>query len=340
VAIAEFSARKIYSYAPGDATPTDITGSVITLSGANIDYFEAVYWCDTSISYEPWIIMTNGIDAPIKWNGTGDCAVLGGSPPVGARICAFKGHIYLSSITDGSTYRQRDQRNNVDDAEDWSAGTAGVNDLRQSAGEIMANLIFGDFRFIFKEDSISLCRPTGYNPPVSYDEDFLPVGTPAPRTVTKIWRYDLGFFLGNDLNVYIIRKDGFYDPIGDDIVKRIRDWPNDEYLKYSFSVYYPGIDQILLFLPSSNSDTGYLDRAFAFNLEAYIRDGSKIWSTPIEVGIDITAGAIGRFRNYYTIAELADLYDTLADAGSNALDTFYQDAAFSELVVGHFGLSG
>jgi hypothetical protein len=327
---------KIYKYKAGDTTPTEIQGAV-TLTGSNTQYFSAAYFADTSGGYDPWIVLTNGKDTPVYWDGTGNCAALGGSPPIGKYIDSFQNHLFISNVTSGGVdYTQRDYRSDVDEADDWAGGTAGTNDLRQSAGDVQGSLVFGDMRFIFKENSISLCRATGIDPPFLYNEDELPIGCAAPKTLTKVWRYDYGFFLGSDLNCYLIRKDGAYMPIGDNITHRIREWANDDALKYAFSVYYPDKDQVLLVLPSTGTAGEYNDQILAFDLGYYmITDGAeKVWSTPIVTGKYFTAGSIAKFRQPYTIGDLGAVSsDGLIGGIAGTIGNLYMEAAFSEIVL-------
>ena len=331
---------RIYQYAPGSTSPTEITGAV-TLSGSNTDTFDATYWVDTSVGYDPWIIMTNGVDPPIYWDGTGVCETLVGDdtpnndPPIGKYVSAFAGHCFISNVVSGGVdYLQRDYRCDVDDAEDWAGGFAGSNDLRQSDGAITGSVAFGDLRFIFKEYSTTICRSTGYNPPLVYEQDELPVGCIAPKTLIKTWRRDYAFFMGNDLNLYLVAKDGSFIPIGDSITHRIRDWSNDSSIKYSFAVYYPGIDHIILGVPSSEHATDYCDQLFAFDLGYFLETGQKVWSTPIVTGKNFTAGAIMRFRAAYQIGDLGTVSSDGTIGGlSGQIKDLYTDAAFSQLIM-------
>lgn len=331
---------RIYAYSPGNGSPVEITGA-ITLTGTDTDAFDATYWVDTSIGYDPLIILTNGVDTPFYWNGSGACDYLsniaaGEDPPIGKYVSAFAGHCFVSNVVSGGTdYTQRDYRSDIDEADDWSAGFAGTNDLRQSDGAITGSVAFGDLRFIFKEYSTTICRSTGYDPPLVYEQDEIPVGCIAPKTLIKTWRRDYAFFMGNDLNLYLVAKDGSYTPIGDNITHRIREWSNDSVVKHSFAVYYPEIDHIVLGVPSTEDATGYCDKLFAFDLGYYLETGNKVWSTPIETGINFSAGAILRFRQSYLIGDLDTLStnELISGLAAYQIKDFFTDAAFSQLVM-------
>lgn len=325
---------KIYSYKAGDTAPTDITGAV-TLTGDEIThYFDATYFVDTTSTYVPWIILTNGKDPMIKWNGTGNCATLGGTPPLARYITSFGGHLVASWITSGgASYGQRDFRSDVLEAEDWSGGLAGSVDLRQDATNIRGSIIFGDIRFVLKESSTTVSRFTGYDPPFVYSQEELPIGLAAPRTLIKCWKYDYGFFLAPDLNCYVIRKDGMYEAVGDNITYKLREYSNDETIRYSFAFYFPALDYIFLAIPSTDHATNYCDLMFGFDLGTYLKTGEKIWTPPIEVGKYISAAGVGKFKGSYSIGDLGELSSDGTIGGlSGTIGSFFQEAAFSQVI--------
>lgn len=320
--------RDVYKFTPGDTTPTSIKGE-LSLTATEIDYCDAVYWTDTTSSYEPRLLITNGIDTPFYWTGTGN-AVAASNVPICKYLSSFSNHILAMHAKSGATfYQQRDQRSNVDSMSDWSGGTAGSNDLRQGPGALMGDMIFGDVRWVFKEDSIALCRSTGSDPPLAYNENYIPIGTVAARTLVRPYRYDVGFFLGSDLNAYLLSRDGSYLPVGDDIVERIRAYPNDNVIKYAHAFYYPKGDMILLAIPTV--DTNYCRVMFAFDLGHYMRTKQAVWSPPIELGVYVSAGESGKFRHFYTLADLAG--HSISQL-SGQVGSFYSDAALSQVVFG------
>lgn len=325
---------KIYCYAPGDASPTDITPTVAPAS-TDTDYWSGAFWADKTTGYVTWLLLTNGIDAPYYWDGNpaNKVAALAGSPPAGKHFCTFGQHVFLSNVKSGSTYyKQRDYRSNVDDATDWSGGSAGSNDLRQNPGDILGSITFGDVRYIVKGQSMVRCRGTGSDPPFTYDQDELPIGTAAARTIIKCWKYDVGFLLGHDLNVYLLRRDGGIVPIGDDITHRIREWPNKTNLKHAFAMYYPVSDQVMLAVPSSNLST-YCDKILCFDLGWYVATGESIWSAPVDIGLSFSAGNVGPFRSYYNLEQLEVMYGTIGNL-PGTIGSLFQDSAYSEVVLG------
>lgn len=87
---------------------TDRTGAITITDGAA----NQVQFVNHQASSNKYLIGVNGVDAPFKWTGTGNAAVLGGTPPIfetGAKYNdAFFGSIdeivYPSSTLDPETY--------------------------------------------------------------------------------------------------------------------------------------------------------------------------------------------------------------------------------------------
>lgn len=89
---------------------TDITGSVTITAGQNNVFTGAVF--------KNVLIVTNGVDAPIKWTGTGNAAALGGSPPTSPYVCAKWGRLFMAPTSDRGII----QYSAVNDHESWAAG--------------------------------------------------------------------------------------------------------------------------------------------------------------------------------------------------------------------------
>lgn len=98
------------------------------------------------------LVACNGIDAPIKWTGTGDAAALGGTPPGNFKYILWRKNRLFG--TDGEFIYHSDRLN----AESWDA----LNwVLKISSSGIYTNEVtgirdYGDYLAIFKEDLIKL----------------------------------------------------------------------------------------------------------------------------------------------------------------------------------------
>lgn len=90
-------------------TWTDITGAVTITAGQNNVF--------TFTTFKDTMVATNGVDVPIKWTGTGNAAVLGGSPPTAPYIYRKWNRLFLTGHS-GLIIRY----SALGDHETWAAG--------------------------------------------------------------------------------------------------------------------------------------------------------------------------------------------------------------------------
>lgn len=138
--------NKLYSDVD-QAAPTDITGAVTITAGNNFQ------WSEWQFETTKYIIGTNGVDSPIKWTGTGNAAVLGGSPPVGRWNVIWNNALWIArTSTETSTLYFSD----LADPETWTTD----NDYKFPA-PITGLGTLGDKLVVFMDDAIGVL--TGYN---------------------------------------------------------------------------------------------------------------------------------------------------------------------------------
>lgn len=141
---------------------TDITGAV-TLTDSQNNLMSFAKFKDGSAN--DILIGTNGVNAPWKWTGSGNAALLGGTPPANFKyIIVHKNRLwgtsgeflYHSDLLDGETW----------DALYWVArfSSQGI-----ATNEITGVGILGDNLVVFKEDKISMIA--GESIPEAYIQD-------------------------------------------------------------------------------------------------------------------------------------------------------------------------
>lgn len=126
-------------------TWTNITGAV-TITAGNNNVF-------TGIVFKDVLIVTNGVDVPIKWTGSGNAAVLGGSPPTAPFIAQKWGRVFMAGMTSDRGLLRYTQ---VNDHESWNYTTE-PNELRIFvAGEewITGLVDFRDFLLVLSNKKI------------------------------------------------------------------------------------------------------------------------------------------------------------------------------------------
>lgn len=140
--------NKLYKSDSLDGTMDDISGSLTITSGQNY------IWNYAQMNSIAIFVGGNRTsDVPIKWTGTGNGAVLGGTPPVGNVVIQASNRLFIANT---ETYPSRINWSVLGDPEDWSGAGSGEQDVSANDGdEITALAHTGtDHLIIFKQGSI------------------------------------------------------------------------------------------------------------------------------------------------------------------------------------------
>lgn len=159
---------KIY-YDLETASPTDATAS---LTIADVP----MYWTDWQWETNKYAIGVDGTNAPIKWTGSGNAAVLGGSPPIGKYVARFRDAIWIASTSaEPSTVFF----SNIGEPEAWTA-----NDDYKMDAPITGMASFGDQLVVFFEDHIGILTGTNNRLLNKIDRYVQGVGCTGGHTIT------------------------------------------------------------------------------------------------------------------------------------------------------------
>lgn len=144
--LAAITGSKIFESASLDGTMNDITGAVSITSGANNIWTSAVF-------NDLAIFVGGAPDAPIKYSGTGNAAVLGGTPPNGNFCFTVNGRFFIGNTTANPS---RLAWSILSNPEDWSGTGSGIADVQKNDGDSLvgAGIISDDLVLLFKETSI------------------------------------------------------------------------------------------------------------------------------------------------------------------------------------------
>lgn len=128
---------KLYAGMDG-ATPTDITG------GLSISSTELINWTEFQFGATKLAIGTDGVNAPFKYTGSGNAALLGGSPPTGDIITVWQNVAWIIS-------GEKANFSNIADVETWTSTDNYIFDAPVKAvGRLGNQLVF------FMEDHIGI----------------------------------------------------------------------------------------------------------------------------------------------------------------------------------------
>jgi hypothetical protein len=157
-----------------------------TLTGSALDKFTCAF---PVLAGQKILVFTNGHDAVWKWTGTGNTAVLGGTPPKFAFCVFYKGYLMALNITDdgtGTSFGQRVQWHNLADLEDWAGGDAGSSNLLEEGVDITGGAVFGDYIAIHKESCIYLAYLVGTSDVFRFERQNTGVGAVSNDTIFNL----------------------------------------------------------------------------------------------------------------------------------------------------------
>jgi len=181
------SKDKIY-YWNGTAW-ADITGAA-TFTGTETDI-----WSFTP--YGEYFIFTNGKDGLYKWGGTGNIAILGGTPPNAKYVAQFKNYVVAANV---AGYYNRVAWSAIGEMENWTTGDSGeaiVDDVQP----IMGLSATTNYLVIFKQFSIYIMNMIGGDLVFSINKRVERVGCHAPHSITEL--NNQVYFFGSNKRIYM-----------------------------------------------------------------------------------------------------------------------------------------
>lgn len=179
---------KIYSTLTS-ATPTDIT-DVVVVTGGN-----QVAWTEWQFSTTKMVIGTNGVNPVFKWIGSGNAAVLGGSPPKARWVTNWRDVIWLANIENKP---QQVVFSNIGDPETWSA-----DDNYNFDSPITGISPYGDMLVVFMDDHIGIMSGSNNRQLVKIDRYIDGIGCTGGHTIVS------ASLNGKDVLIFHAR-DGWY----------------------------------------------------------------------------------------------------------------------------------
>ena len=200
----------------------DLTTTVVRMTPLGLKKWTGTTWSDitgtaltgTSAVKPQWTLMQNnliftneGVDQPRKWTGTGNTAVLGGTPPYCKALADYRDWLILGNISDDATFTDiTDGYRTIKFSDQWDTTWAACDTntivINETPGDIVWMGKSGEFLLIGKNDGIVALRflSTGATRftkvKLSFDKGII-----APLSVKAI-NQDAYIFLATDLQLY------------------------------------------------------------------------------------------------------------------------------------------
>lgn len=224
---------------------TDIHNTALGGSGEEI-----VSFAFPLISAAKYMVYTNLANNIRKYNGSGNDADLGGSPPRCRFILDFNDYLILAYIIDsGSTFGYRVQWCDTGDPETWSGGNAGSTNLLEDSLDITGLSRFGDFIAVHKESAIYLGQKVNTSEVFRFTRKETGSGAIAGGSIqnlpdgTQIFLARDGLRLFNGLTTTLVPSS---------IVEELRDSVNPQYVRIAVSTLVRELDEYWIGIPTGN----------------------------------------------------------------------------------------
>jgi hypothetical protein len=234
---------KIYKSDSLDGTMDDITGAVTITTGNNNIWTHSVL-NDKSL----FVGGDKTTDVPIKWDGSGDAEVLGGTPPVGTFGLAANNRFFI-----GNTVANPSRINwcIFGDPEDWTGVGSGSQDVSRNDGDTLVGAcqIGVNHMLLFKQNSIHDLVIT--SAPFPLYPLFKNVGAVSPRGIVEV--DGMVYFITPEPEMKATDGSKIYS--FPDIIDDVFSGLNTARLKYLHGTYYKSLGQIWWVVSDGSSAT-------------------------------------------------------------------------------------
>ena len=232
------------------ATSTWVNLSATDLTGTSDDLVSTAV---PLLSGSQCLVVSNGVDAMLKWTGTGQSAALGGTPPIAKFVQEYKTYLVAANIAGGVDIDQRVQWSDTANPEEWATGNSGAVDLVEDGEPITGLNVFGDYVCVHKKTSIYLGYLVSSSAVFRFDRKSTEVGSIANGSIVNL-PTGQQIFLGFD-GIHIFN--GITAPLVSTAINdEIRDGLNKEYAHKAWGVLVQEEDEVWIGVPIGGQTHG------------------------------------------------------------------------------------
>jgi hypothetical protein len=251
--------------------------NVVTDLGAQTVYLDDIVAVDkftgdednrfSTATMNDTFLVTNGVDQPQVWTGSGYLAdftttLAAGAITTSEMVFSFKDHLLLMNNTENAAdCPQRVSWTNIGKTEEWTGGTSGYQDLVDDISWIVgAAMLSENSVIIYKERSIVEMTWVGGHTPFRFKTQVLGTGALSKDAVDSGTGEHI--VVGPDLT--FAYKGGTEIEILDDKIKRtMYGRISREYANRLFIIYLEEDDELQIWIPT---DTAYPDEVWCLNV--------------------------------------------------------------------------
>lgn len=271
--------NKIFKSDDLDGTMDDISAALTINSGQDNIWVSTVYG-DKII----WVGGPDATaDAPIAWAGTGNAALLGGSPPSGRFVLNANNRVFIGDI---NSNRSRIQWSILANEADWSGSGSGNQDVGKDDGDTLvgAEVLNIDHMLCFKQNSIHdlVIR----NDPFPLFPLFRHTGAASKRGIVNV--DGIIYYVTPEPRLKATDGTKVFD--FPDIIDDVWDGLNKARLKFLHMIHNKRLGQIIIFVSDGASTTHDLAIIWDIRRKAWLRH---------KTGYDMMTSVIAQDRVLY-----------------------------------------
>ncbi len=258
--IVSVAGTSIFKSTAFQSAQTDIIGSLTVTTGQDN------LWTLTAMN--DLIIGVGGApDAPFKWNGSGNAAALGGSPPSGAFGLTVNNYFFIGRTAANPS---RIAWSILGNPEDWSGTGSGTQDVSANDGDTLVGAapLANNRLLCFKQNSIHELQVT--NPPFPLFVKFRGVGAVSKRAIVNVG--DMIYFVTPEPRMKA--TDGYKVYDFPDLIDPTWDGLNKSRLNTIQGIYHPRLRQIWWICSNGTSTTNNYKIIWDLDRKAWLRDTS------------------------------------------------------------------
>lgn len=265
-----------------DGVMDEITGAV-TVTAGNDNLWTNAVMNDLSIS----VGGNRASDVPFKWSGSGNSAVLGGTPPVGSFGIAANNRFFIGNTV---ALPSRLYWSILGNPEDWSGAGSGSVDVQTSDNDVLvgAALISYNHLLLFKQNSIhDLILSSA---PFPLYPLFRNVGAVSKRGIVNV--EGMIYFITPEPRMKATNGTQVFDSSNPgntgitDLIDNVFDSLNKSRLQYLHGTYYRRLHQIWWVASSSSATTDDICIIWDLNRKCWLRHPSGFKFNSITIAQD------------------------------------------------------
>jgi len=240
-----------YKYEDSDGTWSKISDA----SSWTGDEDDVLDWTVIQDASGKYLVITNGVDAPEIWDGSGYFSDLdmGDSGITKVKtVESYYNRLVVGNVYAGAAWYKKDLVWSVPgDITDWTSVGSGSNMMPGLEGEIKKILRIGDRVAIYSEDSIGLMAYQGGAFPFSFSVVLGGIDLVSSRAIVSLGALHL--FMSKE-NIYVFDGSSSLIPVGDPIRTDLRDHLKHDELWRAHATRDPSRRRVYWFYPRANDE--------------------------------------------------------------------------------------